>query len=116
MANNVAAINEAEINKLMVEIVDYSSKIKSILNKVNDLVSETKSYYNCSSGSLLRQRYALFNDNYKTVIKNINSYSKDLAALKRKYVSNMRDLSTQVKADANKEASKASEIIYNEGR
>lgn len=116
MAENMAAINEAEINKLIVEIVDYSSKIKTILNKVNDLVLETKSYYTCSSGSLLRSKYALFNDNYSIVVRNISSYSKDLNALKRKFSSGLEDLSAQVKRDAANKASEVSSVIYKEGR
>ena len=116
MANNMAAINESEINKLIVEIIDYSSKIKTILNRVNDLVSETKSYYNCSSGSLLRSKYALFNDNYRIIVKNISSYSKDLNSLKRKFSSSLEDLSVQVKRDANNQASEVSSVIYKEGR
>lgn len=94
------AINVNEINKLMLEIIDCSNNVKVIFNKITDLVSETKSYYNCSSADLLRNKYSQFSDNYNIIIKNIMSYNKDLSNLKKKYAINMEDLSYQIKRDA----------------
>lgn len=96
------AINVAEINKLMLEIIDCSNNIKVIFNRINDLVLETKSYYDSSSANLLRSKYSLFNDNYSTIIKNIMSYSKDLSSLKKKYALNMDNLSNQIRVDKSK--------------
>lgn len=94
------AISESEINKLMLEIIDCSNNVKVIFNKITDLVSETKSYYDCSSACLLRSKYFQFSDNYNTIIKSIMSYNKDLSNLKKKYAMNMEDLSYQIKKDA----------------
>ncbi len=96
------AINVNAINKLMLEIIDCSNNVKSIFNKIDDLFLETKSYYNCSSGDLLRSKYAVFNDNYNLIIKSILSYKNDLSNLKKKYAVNMDNLSHQIKRDASK--------------
>ena len=99
MNNNVVAINVEEINKLMLEITDISSNINIIFNKINELVEETKSYYVCSTASVMRNKYAMFNDNFKTIVNNIMSYNKDLAMLKKKYDQGMDNLSIQIKKD-----------------
>lgn len=107
------AINVNEINKLMLEIIDCSNNIKVIFNKITDLVSETKSYYNCSSATLLRNKYSQFSDNYNVIIKNIMSYNKDLSNLKKKYAVNMEDLSYKIKRDA---SNLSAPQEYKEGR
>ena len=96
------AIDVNAINKLMLEIIDCSSNVKFIFNKINDLFLETRSYYDCSSSNLLRSKYDEFNDNYNAIIKSILSYKNDLANLKRKYAVNMDNLSHQIKKDASK--------------
>ena len=99
MNNNVFAINVPEINKLMIEIADISSNINIIFNKINELVDETKAYYTCSAASVMRNKYTMFNDNFRVIVNNIMSYNRDLAALKKKYDQGMDNLSIQIKKD-----------------
>lgn len=94
------AINESEINKLMLEILDCSNNINAIFNNINELISETKFYYDCSSADLLRNKYIEFNQNYKIITQSILSYKNDLANLKKKYAVNMDNLSYKIKTDA----------------
>ena len=114
MNNNVIAINVEEIDKLMLEITDISSNINIIFNKINELVDETKSYYVCSTASVMRNKYAMFNDNFRIIVNNIMSYNKDLAMLKKKYDQGMDNLSTQINKDAS--AIQGSVVEYKEGR
>lgn len=96
MNNNVIGINVDEINKLMLEISDISSNINIIFNKINELVEETKSYYVCSTASVMRNKYAMFNDNFRIIVNNIMTYNKDLVRLKRKYDQGMDNLSQEI--------------------
>lgn len=96
MNNNVIGINVDEINKLMLEISDISSNINIIFNKINELVEETKSYYVCSTASVMRNKYAMFNDNFRIIVNNIMTYNKDLVRLKRKYDQGMDNLSREI--------------------
>ena len=100
MNNNVIAINVEEIDKLMLEITDISSNINIIFNKINELVDETKSYYVCSTASVMRNKYAMFNDNFRIIVNNIMTYNKDFAILKRKYTQGMNNLSVKIIKDA----------------
>ena len=96
MNNNVIGINVDEINKLMLEISDISSNINIIFNKINELVEETKSYYVCSTASVMRNKYAMFNNNFRIIVNNIMTYNKDLVRLKRKYDQGMDNLSQEI--------------------
>ena len=43
--NTNVSIEINEINKLILEISDCKDNIKSIFNKINDLMDETENYY-----------------------------------------------------------------------
>jgi hypothetical protein len=94
------AINVNEINKLMLDIIECANNVRIIFNKINDLVMETKSYYECVSATTLRNKYSQFSDNYSRIISSIKSYNTDLSNLKKKYAVNMEDLSYQISRDA----------------
>lgn len=96
------AINVNEINKLMLDVIDCANNVKIIFNKINDLVSETKSYYDCTSANTLRNKYSQFNNNYNRIINSIKSYNTDFSNLKRKYAINMEDLSYEIRKDASR--------------
>ena len=100
MSVNQVAINEDGINKIILEISDCADEVGRIFNKINDLVSETKDYYDCACASNLRKKYSLFNDNYKIILNNIRSYKTDLSNLKKKYKLGIADLSQQILKDA----------------
>ena len=100
--NDIIAINEAEINKIMLEIIDCSNKVKSIFNSIDDQVEKLKANYSCSSATTLYKQYENFNDNYPIIVNNILSYNEDLTALKKKYITNFGDLSEKIRAKASK--------------
>lgn len=79
-------INEEKLNKLILDIYDYSEKINNTLNSISDLVMKTKDYYNSKEAELYRKKYDDYKTNYVNIIKNINSYADDLLTLKRKYI------------------------------
>ncbi len=112
-SNGIVAINEQQINKLILDISDCSNRIKIILNKINDLVLETRSYYNCTSADKLRAKYELFSSNYNTIIQNLMSYGNDFSLLKKKCALNMDDLSVKIRKDASKMNAPTN---YKEGR
>lgn len=99
-SNKIVALNEKEINRIMLDVIDCSTRVKTIFNRINDLVEETKSYYVCSSANMLRSKYEQLNDSYNNIVKNILSYNSDLNLLKKKYALGMDSLSYQIKRSA----------------
>lgn len=98
--NGQMAINEAELDKKMLEIIDCSNKIKTIFNKADDAVEKLKASYQCSGATALYNQYKQFSDYYSVVVDNILSYNSDLMSLKKKYITALGDLSDKIKADA----------------
>ena len=100
MVRKDTALDETSINKLILEIGDYSEKIKLTLNRINDLMNDAKTSYKCASASKVFSRYSQFNDNYNIIVKNILSYQTDLINLKRKFKSGVSEISQNIRRDS----------------
>jgi len=92
-------VDVSEINKIMAEIIDYATKLKSKFNRVDDIIYDTKSCYTDMNAEQMVNRYNLFKDDLNTMIENIMSYNTDLANLKSKYKNNVSTISEQIKKD-----------------
>ena len=95
--NQTIAIIETEVDKYMLEVIDCSNKVKSIFNKVDDEIEKLKASYQCAGANALYSQYEQFNDYYSVIVNNILSYNSDLTSLKKKYSSQMGDISLQLK-------------------
>lgn len=82
---NESGINEEKLNKLILDIYNYSEKINKTLNQISEVVDKTKKIYSSKEADLYRSKYENFRVNYVNVIKNINRYAEDLILVKQKY-------------------------------
>lgn len=98
--NNVIAVNEAELNHLMTDIMDYSSRVRQIFDRIDDLVNESKTYYDSDSATILRNKFNLLKQDFKITVNNLMSYNSDLARLKNKYVNSMSTISGNINRKA----------------
>lgn len=89
---------EEDINKHMLNIIDCSNKVKSILSKIDDQMFLLKKYYSCSAADLLFKQYEEFNENYEIIVDNLLSYNTDLMSLKKSYASTFDDLTQELKS------------------
>ena len=88
MANIVSGINEPNLKKLILEIYDYRDKISKLLSTAENLVYETKTYYDSVDGDELRRKFALLHSNFTTLLSNIKDYGNDLELILRQYKQN----------------------------
>lgn len=98
--NTIVALNEVELDKKMLEVIDCSNKVKAIFNKVDDAMEKLKTSYQCAGATALYNQYEEFNDYYTVIVDNILSYNSDLMSLKKKYKTGLGDLSEKIMADA----------------
>lgn len=98
--NGTIFIVESEINKHMMDIIDCSNKVKSILSKIDDQMNILKSHYSCSAADALFRQYEEFNENYEIVVNNLLSYNTDLMFLKKSYASISSDLTQKLQSKA----------------
>ena len=94
--NAIIALNEAEIDKIMLDIVDCSNKVRAIFNKIDDVFEHVNDCYKCTSATTLYNRYRQLTENYSIIINNIMSYNSDLLSLKKKYKNSFDDLSVKI--------------------
>lgn len=94
-----SGISVGAINALMTEIIDYATKLRSNFNRIDDIIYDTKNYYDDKNASVMRNKYSLFKDDLDTIINNIMGYNTDLANLKNRYKSNISTISDQIKKD-----------------
>ena len=90
---SMSAINEESLDKLVVEIYDYASKIKSILDSMEDVVLGTESYFDCEIGENTRNKFKMLSSKFAAVSDNIISYAEDLVQVKTSYYKISDDLS-----------------------
>ncbi len=82
MSNNLVAVNEQQINKLIFEIDDASIKIRNILNEIESLIDDTSLYYIADSASKLRSTFSNFKPTLRIIPKNILTYKSDMLKIK----------------------------------
>ncbi len=82
--NVVAGINEDELGKLCVEILDYSDRISEIFDKVDSCMESLPNHYQGLPCVELLNYYNDLKTYYSTIKNNIISYSDDLITLIKK--------------------------------
>ena len=90
---SMSAINEESLDKLVVEIYDYASKIKSILDSAEDVILGTEPYFDCEIGETTRNKFKMLSSKFAAVSDNIISYAEDLVQVKTSYYKISDDLS-----------------------
>lgn len=98
MAKNTVAVNDAEINKLMLKITDYSGRLRKLFNDIQDLADDSSSYCDCSALNKWRNNIRQLKDDCDNVIKNLSSYKNDLAKIKMLHYDEMVELSRKIQS------------------
>lgn len=79
-------INIDLIDKLIIDIIEYSDDISKIFNDIDIQVSETLNFVPDDLKKHFNECYSDMSDNYQIVNANILSYSTDYAKVKDAYV------------------------------
>lgn len=85
MRDRLNGIEEKKIDRLVLDIVDYTEKINSTLNQIDDVMSTIKDYYVCENATMFEKKFTTLRDNFAIVQKNLLSYSTDLVKVKACY-------------------------------
>ncbi len=82
---NSTAINEQLVERLILNLGDYAERSNKIINDINSLAADTKSYFECDAGNKFRSKCEQITSEKNTLNKNILSYTNDLVRLKAHY-------------------------------
>ena len=83
--NYVSGIQEDKIMTLSLNIDEYALKLNEKFEQLTLLVNSLKPAFDSEVGKVFEGKYNQLANNYKTVIKNISSYSDDLKKVKSSY-------------------------------
>lgn len=97
MRYNRVGINIDSIDKLILDIYNYSDKINKTLNQMSMIVDSTSTYYNSTIADEYRKNFNLISANFPTICKNINSYADDMIKLKNRFQAIDENLTTIIK-------------------
>lgn len=99
---DLISINEPALERMVLDIYDHCSRINSILNQINDLILDSKTYFDCAANSYMLEQYSemkLSIDNFKS---NISTYAADLTKVKNKFKSKDSDLTQIIRTQVTK--------------
>lgn len=97
---DLISINEEAIDKLVLEIYDYSERINNILNQISDLVNYSSTYFKGQISNDIIGKYNNLKLSLDNVKNNIASYSSDLVMVKNKFRNKASDIALEVKRQA----------------
>lgn len=100
MAKEIVAVNEDEINKMMLKITDYSGRLRKLFNEIQDLADDSSSDADCSALNIWRNNIKMLKDDCDNVIKNLSSYKDDLSKVKMLHHDEMVELSRKIQSKA----------------
>ena len=104
--NKIVAINENEINRLILDINDFAIKVKKIFDEMEQIVDGTRSYYDCNCATRYRNSFNVFKSNFPIMVNNLLTYKNDMQDLKFKFSKQEGVLSDMVSYEAKKIQSK----------
>ena len=93
-------INIDLIDKLIIDIIEYSDDISKIFNDIDIQVSETLNFMPDDLKKHFNECYSDMSDNYQIVNANILSYSTDYAKVKDAYVTRGINIVKQINNNA----------------
>ena len=93
-------INIDLIDKLIIDIIEYSDDISKIFNDIDIQVSETLNFVPDDLKKHFNECYSDMSDNYQIVNANILSYSTDYAKVKDAYVTRGINIVKQINNNA----------------
>lgn len=78
----LVGINEAKLDSLILQIGEIAERINNKFNLIEQLISETSSYFQCEIGTNYRLKFNGTKSNFEIVNKNILNMAADLVNVK----------------------------------
>lgn len=94
---DLVSINEEGLDKLALNIYDYTERINFIFNRINDLMIQSRDCFECELGYSIVNRFQDIMDSMKNVKLNISSYSDELMMVKKNFRNKAEIISGDVK-------------------
>lgn len=110
-ASKAVSMNEAGIDNLAVETMQVAKLTNDYLNKIIDIMDNTKNYYKSEAGDALRANFDDLKDDFSITVQNIENYAYSLKKAKNNFTSRVDEAIQHV----NTAAASVEDLIKKEG-
>lgn len=110
----IEAVNERDLDSLVVEVLDFLDHYSEIFNKIDNEVYTLPEHYKGPSCDEFIKSYNEFRKNYCIFLNNVKSYSEDLTELSIKMKENINYLAELYKKYADEIRLKEKLIVEKE--
>lgn len=94
---DLISINEESMDRLVLNLCDYSERINNILNQINDLMNYSSNYFKGQQSNEIIKKYNNLQTSIVNIKYNISSYSSDLIKVKNKFRNTASNISRDVR-------------------
>ncbi len=85
-ATKSMTINEAGIDNLAIQTMQTAKIINDYLNRIIDVIDDTKFYYKTPAATTLRTKFNDISRNFPLITQNIENYAFSLKKVKQNYL------------------------------
>ena len=110
-ASKTIGMNEAGIDTLAMDTMQMAMIANDYLNKIIDIMDNTKNYYKCEAGDALRANFDDLKDDFSITVQNIENYAYSLKKAKNNFTSRVDEAIQHV----NTAAASVEDLIKKEG-
>jgi len=94
MNQDIQAINENNLENLIVNLTDLSVTISEYLNDMSKLIFETSEYFQGEASEAVRSKFSEIELEFPTLIRNLESYKDDFIKIKNNHIGFDKALTT----------------------
>lgn len=91
------AMNEAGVDTLAIDTMQLSMAVNDYLNKIIDIMDQTKAYYQSESADELRKKFNELSADFPIVTQNIENYAYSLKKAKDSMINRNADVILNIK-------------------
>ena len=110
-ASKAVSMNEAGMDNLAVETMQVAKLTNDYLNKIIDIIDNTKNYYKSEAGDALRANFDDLKDDFSITVQNIENYAYSLKKAKNNFSSRVDEAIQHI----NTAAASVPDLIQKEG-
>lgn len=97
---DLMGINEERIKKMVLNIYDYAEQINTILNSIDDAISEASKCLIIDGNEILQKNFSSVKNNFVYVKSNILSYADELLKAESDYLRTSEEIAIDLRKAA----------------
>ena len=99
---NVSGVNEAGLDRIATDIIEYADKLNKIFNQLQLLINDSKNYFNSEVNQIFCSNFKKQAEYCQIINSNILSYASDFVKVKQSYKVGAENIAENILANNRK--------------